>query len=144
MQRTQTRLPNCASRNVHVCTHARTHARTHVRTRSRRDTAACGVRLFPSTGNVTPATPFVSCGPVTPIQESPADCELAPCRDMGVVEAWETRDQGGCSTAFGEWERTTMSTGDEGSENEMRERKRERERVSERGEREKKYNDARE
>lgn len=71
-------------------------------------------------GNVTPAAPFGSCGPVAPIQESPADCELAPCRDMGVVEAWETRDQGGCSTAFAVSGRERLwSTRDEGSESEM-------------------------
>lgn len=40
---------------------------------------------------------------------------------MGVVETWETRDRGGCSTALGEWERTFVSIGDEGSESEMHE-----------------------
>lgn len=96
--------------HANVDDHQIARLRTHAR-ETRRDTAACDVRLFPFDGNVTPAAPFRSCGPVAPIQESPADCELAPCRDMGVVEAWETRDRGGCSTAFGKWERTTVSTG---------------------------------
>lgn len=78
-----------------------------------------------------------NCEPVALIQESPADCELTPCRDMGVVEAWETRDREGCSTAFDGWEReSTLSKGDGESESEMQgeeERKKERECATMRG-----------
>lgn len=47
-----------------------------------------------------------------------------------MVEAWEPRDRGGCSTAFDGWEReSTLSTGAGESESEMQEpRKRERKR----------------
>lgn len=95
--RERRRPSNCAYTRAYARTYARAHARTHenrvvtlpraayVYFRRRKRDTRCTREAA-----ADPSLPFKS-------RRRTASSQLAPCRDMGVVEAWETRDRGGCS-----------------------------------------------
>jgi len=82
-----------SERSGHSRVTLRARTRTHARTHADRAVTRATYVYFRRRKRDTRCT-IASCEPVTPIQESPADCELAPCRDMGVVEAWEMESRG--------------------------------------------------